>query len=111
MGVKLPAFEFILFYLFPLLKLEGKRDFSSRFGFLLIFILGYSENILRTVSYNSTVFSSPLNVRLFINSAERILFSIASASYLCFDFMNKLNKPEPMWQPMRYFLVKMLFPR
>ena len=34
MGVKLPAFELILFYLFPHLKLEGKRDFSSLFGFL-----------------------------------------------------------------------------
>ena len=36
MGVKLPAFEFVLFYLFPHLTLEGKRDFSSRFGFLFI---------------------------------------------------------------------------
>ena len=34
--VKLPAFEFLLFYLFPHLTLERKRDFSSRFGFLFV---------------------------------------------------------------------------
>ena len=47
--VKLPTFEFVLFHLFPHLTLEGKRDFSSRFGFLLIlkhFILSGEKIII-----------------------------------------------------------------
>ena len=35
--VELPTFEFVLFHLFAHLTLEGKRDFSSLFGFLLLF--------------------------------------------------------------------------
>ena len=41
--VKHPAFEFVLFYPFPQLTLEGKRDFSSRFGFLLIIEIIFAE--------------------------------------------------------------------
>ena len=45
MGVKLPAFEFVLFYLFPHLTLKGKRDFSSLFGFLFHLISNFFKHV------------------------------------------------------------------
>ena len=53
--VKLLTFEFVLFYLFPHLTLEGKRDFSSRFGFLFKYqieiIYGREYNRIYLIQY------------------------------------------------------------
>ena len=63
--VKLPTFEFVLFHLFPHLTLEGKRDFSCRFGFLFNLIYGGTtkqdaelhENLKKVLFENGLVIS------------------------------------------------------